>query len=332
VLDLFSGEPRTQGVGMISGGGGSWRAMKLKLRSNPAFDLRLLFTDTLYEDADTYRFLVEGAANIYGRRLHWLPAAEDFPDYRVSLDTPIEEYRGNPEWRAFLDQIRSRAAEDVPELNWIADGRDPWEVYRDERYLGNSRKDPCSKILKRKLSDKWLKTNADPYREVLIYGIGEHEKHRFDGRDHKGRPIGILHRLAAKGWVCEAPLIGAPEINPALHMRAEGIAPARNYGLGYLHDNCGGFCCKGGKAHYENRLRVHPDRYLYDEAMEQKVSAYIGKSYTILTETVNKVKQTVSLAEFRTRLQADPNLHHDYEPGDSGCGCMIDEDDEDIAA
>lgn len=328
VLDLFATQPRTQGIGMLSGGGGSWRAMKIKLRTSPQFDLRLLFTDTLYEDADTYRFLIEGAANIYGRRVAWLPRAEDFPDYRASLDTPIEEYCGNPEWRAFLGQIRARAAEDVPELNWIADGRDPWEVYRDERYLGNSRKDPCSKILKRKLSDKWLKANADPYRDVLIYGIGEHEKHRFD--DGKGK--GILHRLAANGWACEAPLIGQPEFNPALIMRAEGISPARNYALGYLHDNCGGFCCKGGKAHVENRNRVHPERVDYDAAMEAKMQVYIGKPYTILTETVDKVKRPLPTAEFVERLRADPTLHHDYEPGDSGCGCMVDEDEEDLAA
>lgn len=36
----------------------------------------------------------------------------------------------------------------------IADGRNPLQVFRDERYLGNSRADPCSKILKRELCDR----------------------------------------------------------------------------------------------------------------------------------------------------------------------------------
>lgn len=38
----------------------------------------------------------------------------------------------------------------------IADGRDIWQVFRDERFLGNSRVDPCSKILKRELADRWI--------------------------------------------------------------------------------------------------------------------------------------------------------------------------------
>src|ERR1019366_4527713 len=38
----------------------------------------------------------------------------------------------------------------------IADGRTPWEVFRDERFLGNSRIDPCSKILKRNLCARWI--------------------------------------------------------------------------------------------------------------------------------------------------------------------------------
>ena len=44
----------------------------------------------------------------------------------------------------------------------ISDGRTPMEVMSDERLIGNSRRDPCSKILKRKLLDRWCKTHCDP--------------------------------------------------------------------------------------------------------------------------------------------------------------------------
>jgi hypothetical protein len=179
--------------------------------------MRLVFTDTLYEDADTYRFGIEGAANIFGRRLNWVPRAEDFPDYRVSEDVPLSQYRGNPEWRAFLAELRDRAAIAIPELVWLVDGRDIWEVFRDERFLLNSQRDPCSKILKRRKMNEWLASSCDPALDVIVYGIGEHERHRFD--DGEGR--GIFHRLAANGWNAEAPLIGKPEINPTLHMRAK---------------------------------------------------------------------------------------------------------------
>ena len=94
----------TRHVTMFSAGGGSWRTAMIVQSTLPAGDTHeLLFTDVLYEDADAYRFLVEGAARVYGRELSFkVPAADDFPDYRVADDVPLEEYAGNPEWRAFL--------------------------------------------------------------------------------------------------------------------------------------------------------------------------------------------------------------------------------------
>lgn len=49
----------------------------------------------------------------------------------------------------------------------LADGRDPWQVFFDVRYLGNTRKDPCSKILKRDLANKWLKDNCNPADTII---------------------------------------------------------------------------------------------------------------------------------------------------------------------
>src|ERR1700743_2722315 len=44
----------------------------------------------------------------------------------------------------------------------LMEGRNPWHVFFDERFLGNSRVDPCSKILKRQTADNWLIANCDP--------------------------------------------------------------------------------------------------------------------------------------------------------------------------
>lgn len=309
---------------MFSAGGGSWRAAKLDRKAHPDAELRLIFTDTLYEDADAYRFLIEGAANVFGRRLNWTVSAEDFPDYRVPEDVPIAEYRGNPEWRAFLADLRARAAEALPELIWLADGRDPWEVYRDHRFIGNSRIDPCSKALKRQVSDKWRKANCDPTRDVFIVGIGEHERQRFEGQ---GKKLGLQRRMAEHGWRYEAPLIGQPETNPTWHMRLEGIAPPRLYAMGYLHNNCGGFCCKAGQAHWQNRYRVQPERFAYDAMMERRLSEYIGVgAWSMLTDRRGDgKKKRLTLDKFAEQLAADPQRQIDYLPGESGCGCMLDE-------
>ena len=63
-------------------------------------------------------------------------------------DTLIED----PTLYEFLDS--SSKFLDVPLIK-ISDGRTPFEVFEDVRFLGNSRIDPCSRILKRDLLNKW---------------------------------------------------------------------------------------------------------------------------------------------------------------------------------
>jgi len=52
---------------MFSGGVGSWGAAKRVAEKYGTDDLTLLFADTMTEDADTYRFLREAAANVGGQ-------------------------------------------------------------------------------------------------------------------------------------------------------------------------------------------------------------------------------------------------------------------------
>lgn len=51
-------------VVMFSGGAGSWAAAKRVAERHGTADLTLLFTDTLMEDEDLYRFLHEAAAAV----------------------------------------------------------------------------------------------------------------------------------------------------------------------------------------------------------------------------------------------------------------------------
>jgi len=318
----------TRVFAMFSAGGGSWRAAKLARMQYPDAELRLVFVDTIYEDADAYRFLLEGAANVFGRKIDWAPRAEDFPDYRVSEDLPIEEYSGNPEWRGFLADLRRRAASEIPKLIWLVEGRDPWEIFRDERFLGNSRRDPCSKVAKRQVLDRWRKENCDPFSDVFVVGIGEHERHRFDGG--KGRGKGLGPRMAEKGWRYEAPLLGKPEWNPTMLMEREGLRPPRLYSMGYMHNNCGGMCVKAGYAHWQNRYRVHPERFAYDAMMERKIRAFLDNpSATMLNDRRGGgKKKPLSLDAFGLRVRdyihVNPTFEYEYEPGSSGCGCMTD--------
>lgn len=314
---------------MFSAGQGSFRAALIDRRRNPDAEFGLVFTDTLYEDADAYRFLIEGAAQVCDRRINWAVKAEDFPDYRVPDDTPIEEYRGNPEWRAFLADLRRRACDAIPELVWLVEGRDPWEIFRDRRFLGNSLVDPCSEVAKRDKLDAWRSGNCRRIGELFgpadwfAVGIGDNEAHRFD--DGKGKGIGP--RTRSDGWQYHAPLLTEPQPREESLFFAPlskiGPAEPRLYAMGYMHNNCGGFCVKAGMAHYANRLRVQPKRFAYDAMMERKMIAFLGGDYSMLTDRRGDgIKKPMTLDQFAARLIADPKTKYDYLPGEGGCGCM----------
>lgn len=320
-------------ISTLSLGGGTWLTANIVQREfvRPGDEHLLLFTDTLYEDADAYRFGVQGALQILGRDYSWVPAAEDFPDYRVAPEVTLADYAGNPAWRTFLAQLRDRAAEAIPELVWLVEGRDPWEVYRDARYLGNSRRDPCSRVLKREPLDAWIAANGNPATDMLYFGIGGGEEHRFAAWDPKReRWSGIWPRWASKGWGMSvaAPLIGRIEgdVSPGLYMHNAGLLPSRMYGLGYQHDNCGGKCSKAGMAHWKHRLLVQPDRYVYDAMMELKVARFLGKDVAFMTDRTGKKRRPITLSAFAKRLAKTPDmLIPEPLPGERGCACMIEE-------
>ena len=317
---------------MFSGGEGSYRAAKIDRARHPDARYGLVFTDTLYEDADTYRFLIEAAADVFGRRLNWSVDVDAAPDYRVPDDTPIEEYRGNPEWRAWLADLRARTAEAIPELIWLVEGRDPWEIFRDRRFLGNSQVDLCSRIAKRELADAWAMGHCHRMGELygeadtFAVGIGSDERHRFDD----GAGGGVGPRKAEDGWLYHAPLIEAEDAEEHLSLLFApvdelGVRGQRMYRQGYKHGNCGGFCIKAGMAHWANRFRVAPERFAYDAIMERKLGALLGKPISMLTDrSGGGGKRPLTLDAFARRLIAQPGQRYEYQPGESGCGCMTD--------
>lgn len=127
----------------------------------------------------------------------------------------------------FLDEAAANVG--VP-LTRIAEGRTPWQVFKDERYIGNSRVDPCSKILKRGQIDKWRNENCDPADTTVYVGLSWDEEHRFTR---------LLPRVAP--WKYEAPMCEAPYLDkPAVlaWAKSEGLRPPRLYEMGFPHNNC----------------------------------------------------------------------------------------------
>jgi hypothetical protein len=257
-------------VVLFSGGIASWAAAKRTVEQYGVERTTLLFTDTMTEDEDLYRFLDEAAADV-----------------------------GAP-------------------LVKVADGRDIWQVFRDSRYLGNTRADPCSRILKREQSRKWLSENRDPATTAVVLGFDWTEVHRLD--------------RAARAW--DPWRVEAPMIDPPYRMRAEmiaelesrGIAAPRLYGMGASHNNCGGGCVKAGIGHFAWLLDAFPERYAEWEANEQGMRDFLGRDVSILRDRSGGSTDPLTLAALRERLTAGRvPLAMLQEVG--GCACMEDPDD-----
>lgn len=253
-------------VVMFSGGLGSWAAAKRVATNYGTKNLTLLFSDTLIEDQDLYRFLREAARNV-----------------------------GAP-------------------LIRVADGRTPWQVYRDERFLGNARIDPCSRVLKREPAARWLKENCSPKSTVVHLGIDWTESHRFE------RVRAIREK---EGWKYTAPLCNPPYLSKddiLQWLARENIRAPRLYSLGFVHNNCGGFCCKAGQAHFANLLRKLPERYAEHEAEEMRLRRFLRKNVSILADRCGGgTRKPLTLRDFRRRLKKEEAID-EYDLG--GCGCF----------
>jgi hypothetical protein len=289
---------------MFSGGIGSWATAKRVER--PV----MLFADTLMEDTDLYRFVSEAAANVAGvnddeiRQLtkyaSLIPAIET-GDRKRRIDTILW-------WQHWAQNV-------IPGFVVVCDGRTPWEVYEHERFIGNSRIDPCSKILKRQLLDKWRDANCDPDDTTIFVGIDWTEGTRL-----------VRIRERCFPWKYEAPLCQPPlklKREFLAELTADGIRPPALYGMGFAHNNCGGFCCKAGQTHFALLHATMPKRYAWHEAQEERLRGD-GINGTILTTRAgDNKKKPLTLREFREILEG--NRVGDLEPDDlaAGCGCAL---------
>lgn len=212
--------------------------------------------------------------------------------------------------------IEEAAANVGAPLVTIAEGRNPWHVYFDKRYLGNSRADPCSRILKREMAERWLAANCKPSETRVYVGIDWSESHRFES---------LKARRAVEGWEYFAPLCEPPyitKLDAFAWLKQDGIRVPRLYELGFAHNNCGGFCCKAGQAHYANLLRVLPERYAKHESFEQAIRVYLDKDVSVLTDRSGGQKRTLTLRQLRERIESGGQIDM-LDVG--GCGCFTEE-------
>ena len=197
------------------------------------------------------------------------------------------------------------------ELVVISDGRDPWEVFMDVRYLGNTRADPCSRILKREIARKWVDKNYEAGEVTVNFGIDWSEQNRM---------VAVAERW--KPHLTNAPMVEPPLMNKNEMVRslaAHGIAPPRLYSMGFPHNNCGGFCIKAGQAQFRLLLEQFPCRYAGHERKEQELREHLGKDVAILRDRTGGTTKPMTMKAFRERIQSGGDFDL-YDWG--GCGCF----------
>ncbi|MGD6829020.1 hypothetical protein [Bacillus pumilus] len=247
-----------------SGGVGSWAAARRVIESFGKDDTILLFTDTLIEDEDLYRFID--------------------------------------------DTVKDLGAQFVK----IADGRTPFEVYKEAKFLGNSRIAPCSHKLKQEVAEKWVKENFKPDECVLYLGIDWTEDHRAKAPQRNWYPYQV------KFPMCEEPYVTKDEV--LQDIKSIGIEIPRLYKMGFSHNNCGGFCCRAGQGHFANLLKQMPERFEEYEKKEEEMRQFLDKDVAILKKTKNKVTSPYTLRQLRKDVEAQQEVDM-TDVG--GCGCFV---------
>lgn len=190
--------------------------------------------------------------------------------------------------------------------------RDPWQVFEDKRWLGNTRIAQCSHDLKQKPCRAWLTENTDPASTTVYVGIDWTETERLPG---------IVRGWAP--WPVEAPLTRPPYRDKQqllAEARGLGLPTPRLYRLGFAHNNCGGACVKGGQAQWARLLEVFPERYARAEAAETKMRALLGKDVSILRDRTGGDTKPLTLTALRHRIEDQPDQLDLFDEG--GCGCF----------
>jgi hypothetical protein len=194
----------------------------------------------------------------------------------------------------------------------VADGRNIWEVFRDRRYLGNSRQANCSHTLKQAPARKWLKENTTPESHTIAIGIDWTETHRTASIEKAYKPWNVVFPM------CDAPYLSKDQMID--WAKDSGIEPPRLYAMGFSHNNCGGGCVRAGQAQFRHLLNVMPERYAVWEKGEKDIAEYLNKDVSILREQVRGVRKQLPLSVLRSREESQCDM---LDIG--GCGCFVED-------
>lgn len=194
-------------------------------------------------------------------------------------------------------------------------GRTIWDVFEMNRFIGNTKVDLCSRVLKREPLRAWLDAHADPETDVVVIGFDWTEEHRFERAKGYWTPWSVVAPL------CDAPYVEKPALLAELVRR--GIPVPSLYLEGFPHNNCGGACVKAGQAQWAMLYRKRPETFADAEAHEEKLRGILG-DVAILKDRRGGATMPLTLGRFRERLdRAGEQLTLGFDQDDWGaCSCM----------
>jgi 3'-phosphoadenosine 5'-phosphosulfate sulfotransferase (PAPS reductase)/FAD synthetase len=214
----------------------------------------------------------------------------------------------------FLDDIEHALNIEIVRL---ADGRTVWELFNEIGLMGNSQKDPCSRILKREIMMDYLQANYSPDDTVVHLGLDWQEEHRIKRVRKNYESIGYRSEFL----LAEPPYQWGDQYLQSI--REMGIEPPRLYLMGFEHNNCGGTCVKAGQAQWANVYHSLPERFARWEKNEEAFRAIHG-DVSILRDWRNGGREdfkTLPLKEFRERLEGGGQIDM-FAP--ASCTCFGD--------
>ena len=210
-----------------------------------------------------------------------------------------------------LYRFRDAAAEylGVP-VTIIAEGRTPFQLFEDEGFIGNSRVDLCSRVLKRELCRGWVAGNCIMEPTILYVGISWDE--------------GRIEEIRANWlpWDVEAPMCDPPYLTKCDMIREAkvlGLPLSEAYEDGFPHDNCGGGCVKAGQAQFALLYKIRPAVYAQWQSNEEHARRKIGKDVSILKDRRGGETKPLTLATFAERIESGDYDVHEW----GGCGCGV---------
>ena len=197
----------------------------------------------------------------------------------------------------------------------ITEGRTPWEVFADAKYLGNTRIDPCSRALKRNFIRKWLKRNFCPEECNIHIGIDCSEEHRLAPVCDNNKPY------VYRSMLVENDVFIHPE-DKIEWCVDRGIDVPTLYTMGFSHNNCGGFCIKAGLGHYKKLYEQFPTRYAQHEKEQEKLMVLVPEVRPFLRKMIRGKTRYITLRDYRIEFLSRGASEEDkFDIG--GCGCAL---------